>query len=452
MILLLWSSLTWAATLSLDEVLARVDARVPEVAMAEAARQASEADLAEARGGFDPYLSSYGSAYRGAYAREVVDVAVSGTTAVGPSWSAGWRRGVGVFPSYAEADLTPHEGEMYARVGVPLLDGLLEGAGRADVRVSAAQLATSEASFAGTIVDTRLKATALYWRWVAAGAKLEVAEEQLALAVQRQQMLTREVALGARPEIDRVENERVVLDRRAKEAQARADLDAAAFALSVAYRDDDGRPMAPGPDRLPTVWAPRPAPPDLDRDLVAALQRPELAALGARRAAAEATLARARNGLLPTVDVTAEVATPALGGDVEVVGGVSVGLSATGRAARAKRDHAEAKLFGVTESERAARDQLTAEISATHARWRASAEAEAFAAASAELAAEVAAATERRFELGAATLLDVVLREGALADARRAAIDAALELRLVEARRVALTAPYVPADTGAPVR
>jgi outer membrane protein TolC len=452
MIVLLWSSLTWAATLSLDEVLARVDARVPEVAMAEAAQQASVADLAEARGGFDPYVSSYGSAYGGAYPRELVDVAVSGTTAVGPSWSAGWRRGVGVFPSYAEADLTPPEGELYARVGVPLLDGLLEGAGRADVRVSAAQLATAEASFAGTVVDARLKATVLYWRWVAAGAKLEVAQEQLALAERRQQMLTREVALGARPEIDRVENERVVLDRRAKEAQARADLEAASFTLSLVFRGDDGRPVAPGPDQLPVAWAAAPPPPDLARDLVEARQRPDLAALAARRAAAEATLARARNGLLPSVDVSAEVASPALGGDVEVVGGVSVGLSATGRAARAKRDQAEAKLVGVTEAERAAQDQLTAEINATHARWRASAEAESFAAASADRAAEVAAATERRFELGAATLLDVVLREGALADAKRAAIDAALELRLVEARRVALTAPYLPPDAAAPVR
>jgi outer membrane protein TolC len=434
----------FAAPLTLDDVLYRVDTRVPELGAAEAKLDGAGAAMRGARGSFDPKFSAYGSAYRGPYPRDIVDLSVSGETSVGPAWGAGWRQGTGVFPSYAEVDLTSPDGELYARVEVPLLDGLLAGDGAANLRVAAAGLSGAEASYAAKWVTLRLKATEAYWKWVATGAKLAVEEEQLALATRRLQALEREVALGSRPTIDVIDNERVLLDRQGKVALARAEVTAAAHALSRLYRDDDGAPVVPTRDALPGEWAPPPPPPAMELDLAAALGRPELAVIEADRVAAEASLARARNGLLPTVDATAEVSSPPLGGKTEVIAGVKVELSATGRKARAERDKAAANLTAIEQTARAVRDQIAAALHATHARWEATAERAQLAAEVSLRAEELVVATERRFELGGADLFDLLLREKGLADARRAHVDAELALRLVEAERAALTATLSP--------
>jgi cobalt-zinc-cadmium efflux system outer membrane protein len=115
-------SLVVAAPLTESDVLAAVDARVPTIAQAEAMIRASEAEYIGARGGADPMWEVGAQRWEGYYPSTRANAEVSVDTVFGPTFTAGYRLGMGEFADYDGKADTLDQGEFGASVKIPLRD------------------------------------------------------------------------------------------------------------------------------------------------------------------------------------------------------------------------------------------------------------------------------------------------------------------------------------------
>ena len=423
-----------AAPLTLDEVLARVDQRVPQLAAAEARLQEAEAKVLSKQGAFDPVLSGKGSVYTTKYPRSTFDTSLSSQTPWGPSLEVGWARGIGDFPAYDGKYETVQNGELYGTLTVPLLDGLGYGKERASVDGMRASQAEKQAALLDMQRKLRLEAAKRYWAWVAASRALQVAEDQLQLAERRNLAFTREVELGSRAKFDLLDNQRALLERQSEVASAQQKVFLAALDLSLLVRDASGSPVVPTLEDAPTTWPDLAPLPSDARDLASLAWRPDRSKLDAQLQRATIEERRAQNGVLPKLNMTATTIQPLQDGEPnELVGGVSFQAPVAFRESVGERRAATARVVVAREELRALDDQIRAEIDAVLetrrlAELRAEAAREAV-----ERAEEVLVMERRRFELGGSDIFKLLLREEYTAKARKSAIDAEYALRVADA-------------------
>lgn len=432
-----WVGALWAAPLELDEVLISAEERSPLVARAAQELAKAEAGRLGAQGAYDLGWSASGLAVPlGDYNYVTAN---AGLTQLTPLWGArldaGYDLGVGGLPDYYGELATGPAGELSAGVTVPLLKGRAIDAERAALQAAGVRVEAAEA-----IVDTaRLvvtrDASLAYWRWVSAGQRLALAEELLQIAIARDAAISARVAAGDLPEVDRLDNERIILERQARRADAERGLVAAEQELSLYLRDESGRPLVPGRDRLPETFpAPTPQASDNTDALVqqALSNRPELAQLERSLAEAEVAARLAENSLQPKLDVKGAVAQtigpPGTTPDAtEVKVGVALGVPLQRREAQGKLDGARADLLKLEAERRWLEDRVVAEVTRSlvaletaYVRWDTTSR-------SVELARQLEVAEQARFALGDADLLRVYQREQIFADAVLAEVDASLD-------------------------
>lgn len=297
-----------AEVLHIEDTLLSVERHFPLVLAALEEVEIAEGKLLAARGGFDLRLGSVASsAVQGFYENERVDVTLEQPTALwGTTLLGGYRIGSGDFADYDGKAKTLDGGEFRAGLSVPLLQG-----GRIDQRrlaVWQARLSRDQAD--PLVLQKRLEATRkaarAYWKWVAAGQKLEVAQRLLALAENRNEAVALAVQEGELAEIALLENRRLIVERRAILYGAERLLQEASIDLSLYYRDADGVPIVPDASVLPREF---PVPRDpiavlRDGDVELALaRRPEVRSLELERSQLELDQDLARNTLLPKLDV-----------------------------------------------------------------------------------------------------------------------------------------------------
>ncbi len=292
---------------TLEDVLRSVETHFPLVLAAYEEIGIAAGKAEAAAGAFDTRLTSKGAfEVDGYYENDRIDVAVEQpTTWWGTRFEAGWRRGDGDFAVYDGKAKTNRDGELRAGLTVPLLQGrtldpervkLLQGGierDRASPLVQEKRLAATR------------KAAASYWKWIAAGEKRRIAASLLQLAEDRQGQVQTAVTEGQLAEINLVDNERLIVDRRSKLEAAEQVLRQAAIELSLYWRDDTGEPVVPTDDERPATL---PDPRALDAVLVegdeylALAQRPELRRLELEIEAMRLELELAGNDLLPKLD------------------------------------------------------------------------------------------------------------------------------------------------------
>jgi outer membrane protein TolC len=423
-----------AAPLQLAEVLEAADARVPELQAADAAVEAAQGSVTEKRGAFDPTLVGGATVYGGKEPRNVVDTAVKTKTLFGPSFSVGWVRGVGDIPPYDLKDETGPSGEVYAKLDIPILEGLGWGEKRAALAAALAKQLGTEAKRDDIIRKVRFEAAKRYWKWVANAAILRVANDQLELARRRTAALERQVEMGNRPEMDLVDNERVLNERLAKAAGARTKLELAALDLSLFLRLPDGTPRVPTLDEVPEGWpAPDPIPemPDLS-DLGF---RPDHRTLDAQVTAIDIEQRRARNRVLPDITVSGAAFEP-LDADKEreLMAGVAIDAPLAFRAGLGARRSADAARIATEAEQRALDDGIRAEINGAFVARRLAEEQAVAARIAAQRAQRVLELERRRFELGGSDLFQLLMRERSAASAREAEADAEFRLHVADAK------------------
>lgn len=415
-------SLALAAPLTEAEVLAAVDARVPTIAQAEAMIRASEADYIGARGGADPMWEVGAQRWEGYYPSTRANAEVSVDTVFGPTFTAGYRLGMGEFADYDGKADTLDQGEFGASVKIPLRD-----LGLTKLRASmvVAEFGVERASFLADDIrrKARVNASKAYWEWVAAGRMLTLSQDLLQRAQTRDVGLRREVEAGARPRIDLLDNARALAKRRASVAKARGELVAASEALALWNRDDDGNPVVPTTDDLPDVMDPQMNTASLEEGLQAALEvRPSLRAGTVKVGMADIKRRRAERLRIPKISLYgAAYQDLGEGSETRMPLELRLGAQMEGtllwRDARSERLEAVAAMDAAEADLRGKRDAVIAEVRSAHAAWVAAAESwqassEAFA-----LAEELLVLERRRQELGQSDLFRLVQREESLLSA-----------------------------------
>jgi outer membrane protein TolC len=425
--------------LRLRDVLDSVVRSYPLLTVAEQKRVIAQARQLAALGNFDLELKGFATADAlGFYQNETAGLFAEQPTGLwGATFYGGYRIGNGEFdPTYDGDRLTNDGGEFSAGVRVPMLRGGSIDDRRRELWGAEIERDIADQEAAATRLEIALAASEAYWRWVAAGRGLQVARELLALAEERQTGIEIRVRRGDLPEVEQIDNERLVVGRRALLIAAQRAVERTAIALSLFVRNEDGDPVVPQESSLPTEFpaGSEPLAELLDDDIVRALmQRPEIQRLARLRDRFRVDRDFFENTALPRLDLRVEGSqdlddsspTPTKG-EFELFVGLEMSLNVQNRRAHGRILELDSRLRQLSEETRIERDQIAAEVQndfselvATFGRTQQSRRA-------AELADRVADGERRRFDLGDSTVLVLNLREEAAAEAR---------LRLIEALR-----------------
>jgi outer membrane protein TolC len=439
---------TGAEPLRLEEVLRSAEAAYPPLKAAELERDLARADLLSAEGGFDlSWRTRASTTPLGYYQYHRLDTTVEVPTQLwGSTFFAGYRLTRGNVPSYYGELATLSQGEVRGGVNVPLWRNGPVDRRRANVWRAEAGRRAADLGVAQQRLEIARAATTRYWDWVAAGRRLQVARDLLALAVARDAGLGVRVERGDLPAFERSDNARAILQRQAQVVSAERSLQGAALELSLFWRGPGGVPALPDPARLPlSLPEPEPGagPPAQEAVEAAARRRPELGRLEALREQSETELRWAKNQRAPALDAQVVVSRdlgdgPASLRPTVLEGAVLLDVPLQTRVAQGRVDAAEAQIARVEAQRAFARERIAVEVRDALVAMATARQRVEVARGELALARQLEQAERARFDLGEGTLLVVNLREQATADAAQREVDALADYhRAVAAYRAA---------------
>lgn len=422
--------------LALEEVLFSIEQNYPLLAAAFAERGIAAGELLAADGPFNTRFTSYGKSYPlGGYRYTVADTYFEQPTWWGGQSYAGYRIGVGpTFPIWYGELETNSGGEFRAGHVQSLLKGLAIDKRRAELFKARIARSAAEPEIQRQRIEFLQAGATAYWGWVAAGRRYAIAQQILSDALERDKILAERERLEDIAPIDRVDNQRIVLDRRSKLIFAGRKLQEAAIKLSLFYRDGNAAPILADPNRLPRAFPPvvPPQPTQLTADVqLAWQQRPELRQLALKRQAVQVQLNLAQNQRLPQVDGLVGVAQD-LGQEkpgffktpFQLETGVYGSVPLQRSEARGLALAAQAELTQLAARTRWAQDKIRADVQDAMSALLASYQTVAPISESVQLTYQMELAERERYALGDSNLFTVNLRELQTAEAAILEVDA----------------------------
>ncbi len=437
-----------AQPLGLDEVLAASRFHAPQVLEALARVRGAEARLLTTEGAFDTlFNANLETRPTGFYSGSDVGVRVmQPLVGNGGNVYAGYDLSRGSFPTYQADRFTARYGRFTAGTLFALLRDRDIDERRFNRALASADIVLADNDQLMVAIGVQARAIAAWNNWVIAGQRVAVYKSLLALALDRQAGFKRQVAEGLRPRILLTENEQNILRRQTLVVQSEQALEQAAVALSLFWRDSDGKSQVPGPERLPQrLGSPLP----IADDLMAAIEgRPDLRVVDVRIAAARQRVALDRNNFLPKLDLKAEVnqyvGDEGVGGrpytGTESKLGITLSVPLQQRTARGRLGQTLADIEGFQQRRRFLEDQIRVEISGLSIAARQSRRLLGIAIDEQDRALAMASAERRRFQEGASDFFVVNLREEAAADAQVRRLDANFRQIVAHADLAAATA------------
>ena len=427
--------------LSLEEVLTSVERSFPLLRSIEQERAIAGGRLLSSMGAFDLNLFASAEGQGTTYDNVRSSAGVSqGLPVGGLGVFAGYRNGVGDFPTYNLGQKTADGGEFRAGLSIPLLRDREIDRPRAAIQQARIDVAIAEPVIERQRLDFERAAARTYWGWVAAGVRLKVAESLVRLAADRDEQLKERVEVGATANIERVDNQQNIALRNGILVQVERAFQKATIDLSLFLRDGSGSPTLAGTDRLPSFPEVRPI--DMaafPAFLQAALQaRPEPRRLRLTRDKTAVDLRLADNQTLPSLNAVVAASQDVGFGKSSLSGpngsdrtGVSAGvafqLPVQRRDALGKVMAAQARLVQIEFQLRQAEDVVRADVQDTFSALERAFEFYQQAKNRVELARLVARAERERLRLGRSDILRVTLREQAAFDAEVSEIGAQLD-------------------------
>ena len=426
--------------LTLDAVLEQVVRTNPEARAFRLEADRAQAELLDARGGFDPYLSA-NYEYKTDDAKDKLNVLRSGMTVpfdvwMSPRLTLDYRRGLG--SSVDPSVVTDPEGETRFGVAVLPLQGLGLDKRRAALRKARLEPRRADALQAEQQNRLVLDATAAFWTWVEARQTLQIHRDLLTLALQRRDFIVREARAGEAAAMDSVEAELSVARRQGKVAVARRKADEARIKLAVFLWDDDGAPerFRYAPPTLPAAIAERedrPGRAAADSAVAvrtALARRPELRAVQVKARQMRIERQLARQQIRPDVKLEAQVVSydsrPSALNDVKL--GFSITQPLFFRSGRSEAERATIETQAIRLKQELLRRKVRADVKTALVALRQSRRRVALAVRRANLAERLQVAEQRRFELGESTLFLVNQREQAFAEAQEERVAARVAL------------------------
>lgn len=414
------------------EVLAASRAHFPGILEALARRQAAAGRLTEALGAFDLVFSAAGlDRALGFYEGTALDgKALKPLRPLGARAYAGYAVSNGEFPIYQDDKFTNTGGTLKLGFLFSLLRNRAIDSrrfGEIDARLA---LQRADLEVLLTRIGVQQRALAAYWRWLATGRQLAVYEDLLAIALEREGALQREVASGRRARIFITENRQNIIRRQTLTTVARRDFQVAVNRLSFFLRGADGQPLKPAAQRLPAerqlqAMPPIPSVANLDVSELLA-RRPELRILrtGAERAVQK--IAFSENQLEPRLDLNFELA-EGLGAigeggasrdSADVIVGFTFHMPLERRQGKGRLAQARAELESLRQERRRVEDRVEIELRNILLELDIARQLMALSRQDVELSEAMRLAEIQRFEQGASDFFLVNIREETAADAR----------------------------------
>lgn len=422
-------------TLTLEKVLTMIETHYPPMLAASLERDIARGEHLAAEGGFDLNARGFGSwKPLGFYQYDRVDTLLEQpTTLWGTSLYGGWRLGNGNFPSYYGAEDTGSLGEVRGGVKVPILKDGATDRRRANLKRAAIGTQVAEHLVAQRLLELRRAATRAYWAWVIAGERLRINKALLNIAEMRDSGIATRVRAGDLPAIEHTDNQRTVMERRARLIDARRRLEQAANELSLWVRDGSGKPLMLRDDQLPKKL------PDLSHDSLyhhptptslfpsayrmALKRRPEVARFLKSLEQLDIELKWTENQVLPRLDAMAGVSkdmgivdptrAPT---EVDISFVLEVPLQL--RAARGKAEVTKAQRERLALDQKFLKERISADVRDALIALEAAQKRIVVAQQAARLAETLEKAEQANFDLGNSTILVVNLREQASVDAQ----------------------------------
>lgn len=423
-----------ARPLGLRQVLESVERRFPLLLAAREEEALAKADVRSAWGAFDvSWRTRAGGTPLGGYQSLRLDsVFEQPTTLWGVTVFGGYRLGVGNFAEYDGKLATNDLGELRAGIGVPLWRNGPIDRRRANIDRAEEGQKVAKAFVAQQKLEFARSAAGRYWDWVAAGKRREVVSDLLRIAKDRDSQLASRVVKGDLAEVERLDNERAVLQRMGQLAVADRALVVSSLELGLFLRDEDGDVITPRPGDLPSEL-PEPGPSGagtVAAEIQGAIaRRPETLRLEAQRKQAKIELRWAENQLMPAIDLQAVVSAD-LGagsdkrGKPELELGVLLDIPLQANVAGGRVDAAKAQLRRIDQQARFTRDRIATDVKDALNALDNARERVALARKEVELARALEKAEVRKLELGDGTILFVNLREQQTAEARLREVEA----------------------------
>jgi outer membrane protein TolC len=434
------------APLTLEQVIVSVETHYPLLLAALEEQGISSGQLLAAQGAFDLNLRAREFWQVGTYDSHRVLVGVDQNTRWnGMSYFAGYRHSVGEFPIYYGDRKTADGGEFRAGVLIPLLAGRAIDRRRATLQQAALTRALADPTIAAQKLDFIRAGSRTYWTWLAAGKRYQVAQSVLKIAEDRDKQLAELVKRGAVAEIERTDNQRVIVERQARLIAAERAWQQASIALSLYLRGEAGEPAIPSATRLPgDVSEPQP----IDRqgvakDIELALQqRPELERLRLQKDRVAVELKLATNQMMPNLSVGLEgyqdvgfgssfSKSPLVKGTeldrTSYIASLQLDLPLQRRDAAGRALTARSTLTQLSFQEQFQRDRIVAEVQDAASALERSYELLKKARENVAVARKVEAGERERFAKGQGTIVILNLRELVAAEAAFAEVDALAE-------------------------
>ena len=442
------------AALGVDDLLDASARHYPTILRSLALQNEARAKAIEAEGAFDLVFEAEARTRASGF---YDGTSLSGTVkqrlgSMGASVYAGYKLSNGTFPIYEDERFTNTGGAVKVGALFSLMRDRNIDEQRFDRRDADLGLREAELNVLLTRIGVQQRALLAYWQWVTVGYQLRVYRNLLRIAEERQQALEEQIRQGALARIFLTENAQNITRRQTLVTMASRDLEVAANALSLFYRDDNGGPVTPGEAQLPPGVQIQ----EIDQEplvesvaLTEALEtRPELALLRTAIERESNRLALRENALKPRLDLAVELQEGGLGAIAEggpsrdstdTVVGVTFSVPLQRREARGKVDRSRAMLNAQRAEQQLREEQVTVEVRNLVVDLRVARELLSLAAQEVRQSELLRASELRRFDSGASDFFLVNLREEAAADARIKLLDAEYKTRVARANLDAAT-------------
>lgn len=362
--------------LQAEQVLESAARHFPQILQLLAAQRGAAGKVLEAEGAFDLVFSADGfSRLNGFYDGSAVKgIAKQRLRPLGTQLYGGYKLSDGDFPIYEDINFTNTGGT--AQVGA--LFSLLRDRTIDQQRFQEfdAQLGLQRANLDVllTRIGVQQRALVAYWQWVGIGRQVEIYDNLLRIALERQKNLEQQVRSGARARIFLTENQQNIVRRQTLVTSAQRDLRIAANNLSLYYRADDGSTVIPDDNRLPPalpvseVSGLAVLPDDAAYDAV--IRRPELAILRNAIERERNRLALRENNLKPRLDLNVGVQSGlgavAEGGvsrdSTDTVIGFQFSVPLQQRVVRGQLEQSRAELEAKRQEQQLTEDQIELEV------------------------------------------------------------------------------------------
>lgn len=429
----------------LAQVVDSVRQNFPLVQQAEAQRTIAAGEALSAAGAFDRKVDGFNNWQpQDFYENHWYTWKLQRNTMWGGKVGAGYKLGRGTFEPWYKERETNDGGELSISVIAPIGRDRWIDANRAELWRAQLERGRVEPFIQAQVINAVRDGKFAYWAWVAASANLAIAENVLQLALDRTALLERQVELGEKAEIELVDNQRIILSRSAKLADAKRKQQETAIKLSLFLRTVDGRPLLVeeglAPKAFPKIDAAtlRTLEADLGRAMAA---RPELVELTIIRQQLGIALRQAQNETRVDVDaglfLGQDVGNPTSSDDkseFEVEGTLMVSVPLERRKARGKIRQVRGKIAAVQAKRRFAADKIGAEVRAARAALEAAALRVEQTTESVALARRIVDAEQKLYNAGQSTLFNLNLREKQAADAAVEQISAEFDYFTAQAK------------------